>query len=198
MGTHVCRRKLFQSPDVKLELEDRVEILERLLLSDVPGEQRKVVESDILERKRNAGESKQLERDRKKLQQRIDWILEARSILEEYLDIEVVEIGGRFFEVRDEEYIHPSVPYGMLALSNKANHAGVGCVSGLMDRDLKEKKLAEWDNTFDPKELEELKARINEFSTEELDKLQGELETRYDTFQSKLLDRDDASDDEEE
>jgi len=33
MGTHVCRGKLFQTPDAKLEIEDRIEVIEQLLLS---------------------------------------------------------------------------------------------------------------------------------------------------------------------
>jgi len=178
-------------------LDERTEVLERFLAVEGIDKVRAQVVRERQERKRREAELRMLGREREKLMQKIDWILEARSILEEYFDIEVVEIDGRIFEVRDGEYIHPSVPYGILALDNKAKHAGVGCVSGLMDRDLKEKKLAEWDRTFDPKELEDLKARINEFSTEELNKLQGELGARSDSFQSKLPDRDGASDDEE-
>ena len=165
-------------------LDERTEVLERFLAVEGIDKVRAQVVRERQERKRCEAELGELEREREKLLQQIDLILEARSILEEYLDIEVVEIDRKIYEIRDGEYIHPSIPYGMLALDNKAKHAGVGGVSGLMDRDLKEKKLAEWDSRFDIKELEDMKARIDGLSREEVEELHGELEAREKAFSS--------------
>ena len=197
MGTHACRRSALQGDEDLGSLKDRIEILERLLLSEVPEEQRKAVESDILERKRDAGESEQLERERERLRKSLQSIYDARSILKKFIEQDAVyvdERDGLTYVIRDGRTLHVGAPYGFWSLSLEASAGGLKNHKDLMDTKLLERRLDDWYEQFDVDEIVKLNARIDELSQAELDKLAEDLEGRLERFHKGYAGKDEAGD----
>ena len=206
MGTHVCRGRLFQEPDV--EIEDRIEVIERLLCSLVPEEQRKNVEREILERKQDEAGSEKLEHQRQWLRDLLKRIYDARSILTAFIERDAVyEQGSDVYVVRDGRTYRCGKPYGMLSLQREAQAAGLRVISDLMDTELLERRLEDWYAVFDTDEIVELNEKVGELSRDEVKALIEGFEERLERFHDSYPDatedgeepveEDDGSDDEE-
>ncbi|MDP7494661.1 MAG: hypothetical protein QGG26_16975 [Candidatus Undinarchaeales archaeon] len=185
MGTHVCSGCLSQVADVGLEIVNRIEVLERLLLSEVPEEQRKAVESDILKRERDAGESEQLEREREWLRKLLNRIHGARWILKNFIERDAVYVDnrdGHTYVIRDGRTLHVGAPYGFLSLTQEANAAGLKSHKDLMDTKLLERRLDDWNALFDYDEIVELNAKVDDLLPEVVDALTEDYEERCKRF----------------
>lgn len=201
MGTHVCRGKLCQAPDVKLETEDRIEVLERLLHSDVPEKCRKEVEHEILERKRDEVDLKQLERERERLRRLLQRIYNARSILTAFIERDAVykdKRDGLTYVIRDGRTFHVGAPYGFLSLTQEAGIAGLKGYRDLMDFELLERRLDDWYALFDTDDIVELNAKVDGLSREEVKTLIEDFEERSEWFHNGYVGKDGTSDKGEE
>jgi len=183
MGTHVCRALLFQEADIDLGIEDRIEVIERLLCSLVPEEQRKNVERDVLDKKRGDADLEKLKIQRKWLQDLLQKISDVRSKLTTFIERDTVyRKGYDVYVVRDGETLRCSRPYGMLKLQNEARAAGLKYGTDLGDTKLLEKRLEDWYALFATDEIVELNVKAGELSRDEVKALIEDLEERLERF----------------
>lgn len=199
MGICHCCGTDPESTDDLSSIEDRVEILERLFLSEVPAERRATVERELREHKRRGAETVQLEADRKWLREVLQRIEGARETLKACIGGAVWrnENDGRLYVNRDGRTYRPSAPYGLLKLFHEARAAGLESETDLLDTELLERRLEDWNALFDTDEIVKLTTKVDDLSQAELDELAEDLQERLKRFHKGYAGKDEASDNEE-
>jgi len=163
-------------------IDERTNVLERLHSKEGIDELRMQI---VRERR----EKKKLERKREWLLGLIGRILESRSILKRYFEEEALyEKDGKLYIIHDGRTYPADLPFGIFQPKDDAKTAWLKSEKDLMDARLLEKKFEEWDDLFDPKELERQLTKINGLSREELDALIEDIGKRLERFKAGYMD----------
>jgi len=159
-------------------IDERTAVLERFHANEEIDELRAQV---VRERR----EKKELERKREWLPGVIDRILESRSILKRYFEEDALyEMDGRLYIIHNGRTFPADLSFGIFHPIDDAKTTWLKSEKDLMDARLLERKLAEWDAQFDPKELERQQARIGGLSHKELDTLIEDIGKKLKRFKA--------------